>query len=69
MNALFCEKAKLGAVDALLNDSPAAKSSNPRPQGQGVTILLGERTRVRFRVPPPNEQATRSGGFFIWSWQ
>jgi|GEM_PF-6834888 len=33
MNALFCQKAKLGAFDALLNDSLAAKSSNPRPQG------------------------------------
>lgn len=53
MNALFCQKAKLGAVDALLNDSLAAKLLNPRPQGQGVTIWLGSRTRVRFRVPPP----------------
>ena len=53
MNALFCQKAKLGAVDALLNDSLAAKSLNPRPQGQGVTIWLGLRTRVRFRIPPP----------------
>lgn len=38
MNALFCQKAKLGAVDALLDDSLAAKSSNRRTQGQGVTI-------------------------------
>lgn len=53
MNALFCQKAKLGAVDALLNDSLAAKSLNPRPQGQGITIWLGLQTRVRFRVPPP----------------
>ena len=53
MNALFCQKAKLGAVVALLNDSLAAKSLNPRPQGQGITIWLGLRTRVRFRVPPP----------------
>ena len=29
-----------------------ANSSNPRPQGQGVTIRFGLRTRVRFRVPP-----------------
>lgn len=28
-------------------------SSNPRPQGQGVTICLGLQTRVRFRVPAP----------------
>ena len=53
MNALFCQKAKLGAVDALLNDSLVAKSSNPRPQGQGITIWFGLRTRVRFRAPPP----------------
>ncbi|UEC00060.1 hypothetical protein [Burkholderia vietnamiensis] len=55
MNALFCQKAKLGAVDALLNDSLAAKSSNPRPQGERVTIWLGLRTRVRFRIPPPTD--------------
>lgn len=30
-----------------------AKSSNPRPQGPCVTIWVGKRTRVRFRVPPP----------------
>ena len=30
-----------------------AKSANSRPQCQGVTIWLGLRTRVRFRVPPP----------------
>lgn len=30
-----------------------AKSSNTRPQGQGVTIWFGLRTRVRFRVTPP----------------
>ena len=28
-------------------------SSNPRPQGQCVTIWLGKRTRVQFRFPPP----------------
>lgn len=28
-------------------------SSNPRPKGHGVTICLGLRTRVRFRIPPP----------------
>ena len=32
------------------------KSSNPRPQGQGVTIWLGLRTRVRFRVPPSRDK-------------
>jgi len=31
-------------------------SSNPRPQGQGVTICLGLRTRVRFRVPPSRDK-------------
>ena len=40
-------------MDCLLFLAPAAKSLNPRPQGQGVTIWLGLRTRVRFRVPPP----------------
>ena len=28
-------------MDCLLFLAPAAKSSNPRPQGQGVTIWLG----------------------------
>jgi len=42
------------------------KSSNPRPQGQGVTIWLGERTRVRFRFPPPYTRARIvSGPFFL----
>jgi hypothetical protein len=68
MNALFCQKAKLGAVDALLNDSLAAKSLNPRPQGQGVTIWLGLRTRgpsgvsastARRREGAPGLQARR----------
>ncbi len=36
--------------------SYSAKSSNPRPQGQGVTIWFRKRTRVRFRVPPPFTQ-------------
>lgn len=31
----------------------SAKSSNSRPQGQGVAIWLCKRMRVRFRVPPP----------------
>ena len=35
------------------SDPQLAKSSNPRPQGQGVTIWLGKRTRARFRAPPP----------------
>ena len=30
------------------------KSSKPRPQGRNVAILVGMRTRVRFRIPPPN---------------
>lgn len=34
----------------------AAKSSNPRPQGQCVTIWLRLRTRVRFRVPPSRDK-------------
>src|SRR6218665_4218557 len=46
--------------------SISAKSSNPRPQGQGVTIWLGERTRVRFRVPPPLfKKPTTLGWFFL----
>ena len=31
----------------------SAKHSNPRPQGQNLAILVGMRTRVRFRIPPP----------------
>jgi len=38
MNALFCQKSKLGAVDELLNNSLVAKSSNSRPECPGVTI-------------------------------
>ena len=30
------------------------KSSNLRPQGQGVTIWFELRTQVRFRFPPPS---------------
>ena len=33
-----------------------AKSLNPRPQGQGVTIWLGLRTRVQFRIPPSRDK-------------
>ena len=50
MNALFNQEAKCRMCDS-------AKSLNPRPQGQGVTIWLGKRTRVRFRVPPPKFNA------------
>ena len=46
MNALFNQEAKCRMCDS-------AKSSNPRPQGQGVTIWLELQTRVQFRVPPP----------------
>jgi hypothetical protein len=43
-----------------------AKSSNPRPQGRGVTIWIGLRTRVRFRVPPPlSKKPTTLGWFFF----
>lgn len=43
-----------------------AKSSNPRPQGQGVTIWFGSRKRVRFRVPPPLfKKPTVLGWFFF----
>ena len=53
-------------MDCLLFLVPAAKSLNPRPQGQGVTIWLGLRTRVRFRVPPPYTRARIvSGPFFL----
>lgn len=45
MNALFSQEAKDQMCDS-------TKPSNPRPQGQGVTIWLGKWTRVRFRVPP-----------------
>ena len=31
----------------------SAKYSNSRPQDQNLAILVGMRTRVRFRVPPP----------------
>jgi len=38
-----------------------AKSSNPRPQGQRITIWLGLWTRVRRRVPPrPRRSSNRS---------
>ena len=43
-------------MDCLLFMVPTAKSSNPRPQGQGVTIAFGLRTRVRFRVPPSRDK-------------
>lgn len=36
MNALFCQKAKLGAVDALLNGPLATKSSNVESLPNGV---------------------------------
>lgn len=36
MNALFCQKAKLGAVDALLNGPLATKSSNVESLPTGV---------------------------------
>ena len=51
---------------ALAANLDMAKSSNPRPQGQGVTIWLGLRTRVRFRVPPPilKPQLITVGAFF-----
>ena len=43
-----------------------AKSLNRRTQGQGATIWIGVRTRVRFRVPPPYSKArTRFGLFHV----
>jgi len=42
----------------------SAKYSNPRPQDQNLAILVGMRTRVRFRVTPPKHPPTLPG-FFI----
>lgn len=49
MNALFGQEAKCQMRES-------AKSSNPRPQGQGFAIWLGLRTRVQFRVPPSRDK-------------
>lgn len=44
----------------------SAKYSNPRPQDQNLAILVGMRTRVRFRVQPPNKpNVINTLGFFI----
>ena len=60
MNALFGQEAKCQMRES-------AKSSNSRPQGQGVTIWLGKRTRVRFRVPPPPQNGQPlSVGLFVF---
>ena len=64
MNALFCQKAKLGAVDALLNDFHATKSSNPRPKDPCVTIWFRVRARVQFCVLP-SERNVRNGGTVV----
>ena len=37
------------------HETETAKSSNPRPLRERFAILLGKRTRVRFRVPPPSK--------------
>ncbi len=56
------------------NRNNSAKSLNPRPQGQCVTIWMGKRTRVRFRVPPPRTHKkagstcyNRASGFFVFT--